>query len=503
MRQTSLTFSGWSGYTVSRELNPKKYQVVVVSPRSYFAFTPLLASTAVGTLEFRTALEPVRSRRSRVQFFQGWADDVNFTDRTITIEEGVADKLQGQALASDRHEGATKEQRQRERQNESKKGQLFSMNYDKLVISVGCYSQTFDTKGVREHALFLKDVGDARKIRNRLLECFEIAALPTCTDEMRKQTLKFAIVGGGPTGIEFSAELHDLIHEDMARIYPELIKYCQIVVYDVAPAVLSMFDEKLAKYATESFQRRNIAVKTSHHVQELRPGSPSHLEQSDKDTPDVRHGQPCYTLRVKEEGEVGVGMVVWSTGLMMNPFIQRALHSTRTLPAKEAFYDTKEVTDEVARKEWIIKKDSKTGSVITCDKLRILLSPYGSGEDENAPVARMRDVYALGDCAIVEGTTYPATAQVAQQKASWLATRLNKGDIDSQSFHWRNLGVMAYIGNWNAIMQSGGGGNISGRTAWLIWRGAYLTKSVSWRNKILIPTYWLLNWLFGRDISRF
>lgn len=51
------------------------------------------------------------------------------------------------------------------------KGQVFEMKYDRLVVAVGCYSQTFGTKGVRENALFLKDVIDARKIRKRILEC--------------------------------------------------------------------------------------------------------------------------------------------------------------------------------------------------------------------------------------------------------------------------------------------------------------------------------------------
>jgi NADH dehydrogenase FAD-containing subunit len=53
----------------------------------------------------------------------------------------------------------------------SKKGKVFEVDYDKLVVAVGCYSQTFGTKGVRENALFLKDVGDARKIRKRILDC--------------------------------------------------------------------------------------------------------------------------------------------------------------------------------------------------------------------------------------------------------------------------------------------------------------------------------------------
>lgn len=130
-----------------------------------------MASTASGTLEFRTALEPIRSRRTKVNFFQGWADAVDFKNKTVTIEEGVDDPNQGLALAADRHAGESKEERQLEKAEEAKKGQLFDLPYDKLIISVGCYSQTFGTPGVKENALFLKDVGDARKIRNRLLAC--------------------------------------------------------------------------------------------------------------------------------------------------------------------------------------------------------------------------------------------------------------------------------------------------------------------------------------------
>src|ERR1700712_2494013 len=85
----SLTRSSWAGFVLSRELDKKKFQAVVVSPRSYFLFTPLLASTAVGTLEFRNTLESVRARGKGVEFFQGWADDVNFNEKRIKIEEAT------------------------------------------------------------------------------------------------------------------------------------------------------------------------------------------------------------------------------------------------------------------------------------------------------------------------------------------------------------------------------------------------------------------------------
>lgn len=151
---------------LSRELSKKKFQTVVVSPRSYFAFTPLLASTAVGTLEFRTTLESVRARRTGVEFFQGWADDVNFAEKRLRIEEAVLrpsllPPAKGEKPIS--HDGKEAQL--------SKKGQIFDLKYDKLVVAVGCYSQTFGTPGVRENAFFLKDITDARRIRKRILEC--------------------------------------------------------------------------------------------------------------------------------------------------------------------------------------------------------------------------------------------------------------------------------------------------------------------------------------------
>jgi NADH dehydrogenase FAD-containing subunit len=153
--------SGWAGYTLSRKLDPRRYQVLVISPRSYFVFTPLLASTAVGTLEFRNAVEPIRRRgATAVEFYQGWADKVDFNRRIVTVEENIMDTSQPKP-----HNTVDESVKKHVR------GQMFDVSYDKLVVAVGCYSQTFGIPGVRENALFLKDVGDARKIRMRILEC--------------------------------------------------------------------------------------------------------------------------------------------------------------------------------------------------------------------------------------------------------------------------------------------------------------------------------------------
>ena len=86
------------------------------------------------------------------------------------------------------------------------------------------------------------------------------------------------------------------------------------------------------------------------------------------------------------------------------------------------------------------------------------------------------------------GMTLPATAQVASQKAVHLARRLNKGDVGEKEFKFRNWGTMTYLGNWNAIHQSSAD-ELKGWVAWVLWRTAYLTRSMSVRNKISTKLY--------------
>lgn len=69
-----------------------------------------------------------------------------------------------------------------------------------------------------EHCHFLKTVNDARLIRRKVVDNFERACLPTTTDEERKKLLSFVICGGGPTGVEFAAELFDMLNEDLTKL---------------------------------------------------------------------------------------------------------------------------------------------------------------------------------------------------------------------------------------------------------------------------------------------
>lgn len=108
----------------------------------------------------------------------------------------------------------------------------------------------------------------------------------------------------------------------------------------------------------------------------------------------------------------------------------------------------------------------------------------------------------------------PQTAQVANQQAIYLRKALNKlakqpeksfTDVTAP-FSFKNLGSMAYIGNWEAVVDMtkiNENAKESGTLAWVFWRSSYLTMSVSMRNKMIIPMYWFLTWVFGRDVSSF
>ncbi|KAJ3503014.1 hypothetical protein NMY22_g18395 [Coprinellus aureogranulatus] len=437
--------SGWGGYGLLRGIDKDEWDVTVISPNTYFNFTPLLASTAVGTLEFRTAIEPVRRYAPRIHYYQAWCDDVDFKNKTLTCMPATRPPnapSTGEAGSPVKQDPGV--------------GHPFNIRFDKLVIAVGAYSQTFNIPGVKEHAHFLKDVRDARRIRSRILECFEQANQPFLSDLEKRKLLHFCIVGGGPTGVEFAAELHDLLHTDILRHYDKsLTRLAKISLYDVAPNILGMFDQNLRKYTEKTFSREGINILTSHHVDRVEAGK----------------------LHVREQGEVPFGMLVWSTGLAPNPLVE-CLRG--------------------------VKKDEKTKSIITDDQLNMVME---NGEPNP-------DVWVIGDAGKIETAPLPATAQVASQKAKYLVKKLNRlaNDVEyTKPFEFHNQGSLAYIGNWKAIYdRTGGAGGEegfmskeTGRMAWLLWRSAYFTMTLSWRNKILVPVYWFMNWIFGRDITRF
>ncbi|KAK4051019.1 hypothetical protein OIV83_003148 [Microbotryomycetes sp. JL201] len=389
----------YAGYELLRKVDKSAYDVTIVSANTYFAFTPLLASAAVGTIEFRACLEPVRRFARNTTSYQAWADAVDLDKKTIQCLPAIGSTTASKKL----HDLVDKASHSTQQVPAvSYPGvKPFDLSYDKLVIAVGAYSQTFNTPGVKEYAHFLKDVKDARRIRARILECFELAAQPTLTDVQRAQMLNFVIVGGGPTGCEFAAELHDLVATDITRAYPKLAPMARITIYDVAPTILGAFDAELVEYAMKQFARQGITIKNQRHVERVNEAS----------------------IIIKEEGEVPFGLLVWSTGLAPNPLV-------------------------ASLKE--LQHDAKTSSIKVDDHFVPYLEKGG----------KAKDVYVIGDAARVDGDPLPATAQVANQEAKHLAKILNS-QVRSWSsspgpFNFVNKGIMTYIGDWRGLVDASG-----------------------------------------------
>ncbi|KAL1979543.1 hypothetical protein VTN96DRAFT_5590 [Rasamsonia emersonii] len=506
--------SGWGGYIFSRRLSDEQYSCTVVSPRSYFVFTPLLTATAAGNLDFSSIVEPVRDLKTRVDFVQAAARAVEFKRKVVICEptivrSGVTEQPRVDEPEREIDDGPdTGSKRGKEHLRQWEEAERFEIPYDKLVIAVGCMSQTFNTPGVRENAMFFRDVGDSKRVKRRVRECFELAILPTTSEEMQRYLLHFAIVGAGPTGTELAATLRDFIVRDMDRLYPALRGKARITLYDIAPKVLSMFDESLSRYAMETMRKEGIEIKTAHHVQELRWGVPY------TDGPHEMDPKGCLTLKTQEEGEVGVGLCVWATGNAMNKFI-KSLDVVKEFPTSSVVLKSGEPPSAVAESSsgaWHVKKAPRTGALLVDGHFRVQL------ESEQGQTAVLQDVFAIGDNAMLETGAPPMTAQAAKQEAKWLAERLNKRDLEkTDNFSFRNMGMLAYIGDANALMQiphdrwNNGARKINGylpeglrgRTAWLVWKLAYLSMSLSWRNRCRILFRWIVNRLFGTDISRF
>lgn len=118
-----------------------------------------------------------------------------------------------------------------------------------LLTFTGAVTNPHGVKGL-ENCHFLKDINDARLIKNQVISNLERASLPTTSDEERRRLLSFVVSGGGPTGVEFAAELFDMLNEDLCKFYPRLLRNeISVHVIQSRSHILNTYDEALSKYA--------------------------------------------------------------------------------------------------------------------------------------------------------------------------------------------------------------------------------------------------------------
>jgi len=236
---------GWGGFRIIRDIDPELYEVCVISPRNHMLFTPLLASTAVGTLESRSICEPIRPwiRKKNGLYYQAVAVDVDTSSRMVTC-------------STIHHDMPNMPDRK------------FKVYYDKLVVAVGTKVNDYGIPGVNEHALYMKETNDAQIFRREVLKRLEQASHPGLGVEEIRNMMTFVVVGGGPTGIELSAEIADFFEQDCRRTYPEIYPHMSVIVVE-GGTILSMFQKSLREYTIRRFRRRKIDVELGDGVKEI------------------------------------------------------------------------------------------------------------------------------------------------------------------------------------------------------------------------------------------
>lgn len=401
--------SGFGAITLAKRIDLHQYHVTIVSPRNHFLFTPLLPSTTVGTVEFRSIIEPVRSARRGVDYVQAFCTAIDTDTRVI-----VCSSVEGEST--------------------------FSMHYDHLVIAVGARNNTFNLRGVAEHALFLRELADARAIREHIVGSLERADVPGLESSERERLLTFIVVGGGPTGVEFAAELHDLFDDDLRRSYPHLVGHTRIQLFEAGPALLTSFDADLRAYTLDHFKRGGIDVRLGARVSAV-----------------------TSTGLMLDDGEIApAGTIVWATGNSPMPIVE-------SLPFER----------------------DRAGRIIVDDLLRVGARTDITALGDCAVIAGS-DIPQSAQAAMQEGTYVAKRLNREARNRSY------------RPFTFSNLGMLAYVGSSRALADIPRiRFSWKGFVTFLFWRSAYLTRLVSVKNKVLVFFDWCKTMVFGRDLSRF
>ena len=143
----------------------------------------MLASAAVGTVEYRSITEPIRRANPDIKFFLATATSIDTDRKIVYCTSQVQDKEE------------------------------FVVSYDFLVVAIGTTRNTFGIPGASEHCFFLKEIADAQSLRAGIVQRFEAASLPGMSEERVRKLLTFVVIGGGPSGVEMSGELADFIQQ--------------------------------------------------------------------------------------------------------------------------------------------------------------------------------------------------------------------------------------------------------------------------------------------------
>ncbi len=392
--------------------------VELLSEENYFVFQPLLPEVAAGGIAPTHVVNPIREIVPRARFR-------HCKVRNVDVGKGRVLVSQGEGL------------------------ELVSVPYDHLVFCLGKVSNFSAMPGVEEHALAMKDLGDAFRLRNHVIRCLELADIEA-DPEKKRALLTFVVAGGGFSGVETIGELCELVQRSL-KYFPTVRR--EDIVFQLVHSqdvILPEMPRELGLAARRILEKRGIEMVLSARV---KAASPEHVYLAD--------GRKIATRTF-----------VCTVGNAPNPIAKHAMQSGGLTEAQV---------------------DGRAIGVFSTD--------------EFLQCAGRPGYWAVGDCAGVPSPTgkglCPPTAQFAIRQARSCAKNI-LATIDKRPlspFKFKALGMLASLGQRSAVAEMLGF-KLTGFIAWFAWRSVYLSKLPGFVRRLRVALDWTLDLFFPRDITQ-
>lgn len=390
---------GFGGLTASHHLAASGFEVIMVDTHNYHLFQPLLYQVATAGLEQESIAYPVRALARNwdgAEFRLGTVIAVEPENKKVILQDG-------------------------------------SIEYDYLILATGSKTNFFGMKSVEENSFELKTLQHAENLRNHILLLFEKASRENNL-EKRKELLTFVIVGGGPTGVEFSGALRELSRHVLSRDYPNIdVNETRIILVEAGDSLLTAMEPHLREYAANKLRSMGVEIQLLTQV----------VEASDD------------MVTFKDGTYIKTHTLLWSAGV-----------AAAELASALGF------------------KQGGGGRLIVAEDLSI---------PDYSEIFAIGDTAFV----IQDGKPLPMIAPVASQSGRYVADVIKKHELGEvvKPFHYRDKGSMATIGR-SAAVASTNGYSFSGFIAWVVWLMLHLYYLIGFRNRILVLMNWAFYYFF-------
>jgi NADH dehydrogenase len=397
--------AGFGGLWAAKAFGGAPLDVTVIDRNNYHSFFPLLYQVAAAELEPEDIIYPVRRvlhRYPNIHFELGEVTGIDTASKAVITREK-------------------------------------KLPYDFLILSVGSQPHFFGVQGATRHTFPMRTLEEAVSLRNHILCRFETAALET-DPSLRQQMLTFAIVGGGPTGVEFSGALAELVRKPLVRDYPSIgVNQVHVLLLEATDHLLTVLPRKLQEYSLKRLRQLGVDVQLNSLVAEV----------------DTHH------VVLKDGRTIPTETVVWTAGVAGLGLPQGWDFPTRA-----------------------------NGQVGVLPTLQVPQHP------EIYAIGDLAYVEQAGEPLLLVAT-------VANQEGEWAAKNIIRQVTGKQvkPFHYRDLGIMAVTGR-NAAAARILRFTLSGFPAWFIWLTVHIYRLIGFRNKLLVLINWAWDYIFFDRVVR-